>query len=305
MKPTEYPVNKVGRLDATVRSCADLSNKRARDVVRTGKVSVDGVRVVDPAVKVKPGQTIRLDWAAPNPKKNMPHGLELIYRDADLLVVNKPAGLLSTPTSEEEPNTAAAGARRFCRGGKPPLVVHRLDKDTSGLLVFGRGQTAARALRNAIDSKSMTRMYRCVTRQAPRTSEGTICSFLVRDAGRGRRGSFKGSLTVLNPDTKPIQTKGTGKWSVTRYRTVDSNEKGAALEVWLETGRTHQIRIHLAEIGCPIVGEKVYAKRIDTCRQVLHAARLVVPHPRSGELMEFESSWPTDLGKVTPIGKGW
>ena len=305
MKPTNYPVEKKGRLDATVKACAELSNQRAREVIRTGKIFVDKVRVLDPAKTVKPGQKIRLDWAAPNPKKNTPHGLQLVYRDADLLVVNKPAGLLSTPTSEEEPDTAAAGARRFCRGGKPPLVVHRLDKETSGLLVFARGQVAARALRNSIDSKEMKRMYRCVTRTAPRAAEGTICSFLVRDAGRKRRGSFKGSLRVLGPETKPIPPKGEGKWSVTRYRTVKATQRGAALEVWLETGRTHQIRIHLAEIGCAIVGERVYAKRVEACRQVLHAAHLVVPHPRTGELMEFTCDWPEDLGKVTPRGKDW
>ena len=84
-----------------------------------------------------------------------------------------------------------------------------------------------------------------------------------------------------------------------------ATDAGAALEVWLETGRTHQIRIHLAEIRCPIVGERVYAKREDRVRQALHAARLVVPHPRTGDLMEFECPWPEDLGKVTPTGKDW
>ena len=110
---------------------------------------------------------------------------------------------------------------------------------------------------------------------------------------------------MLPANASVQKPRGHGRWSVTRYRTVVATDAGAALEVWLETGRTHQIRIHLAEIRCPIVGERVYAKREDRVRQALHAARLVVPHPRTGDLMEFECPWPEDLGKVTPTGKDW
>ena len=110
MKAPEFQVEERGRLDTLLRRYAELSNKKVREVIRTGKVFLDGNRILDPATQLQIGQTLRLDWAAPNPRRNNPHGLELVYRDADLLVVNKPAGLLSTPTSE------ARSLRRLLQG---------------------------------------------------------------------------------------------------------------------------------------------------------------------------------------------
>jgi 23S rRNA pseudouridine1911/1915/1917 synthase len=295
-----------GRLDAAVRRGLELGSRRAKDAIRKGKISVDGVVTMDPSTPLRVGQEVGLDMSAPNPIRAMPHGVRLVHRDDHLLVVDKPAGLLTTPTADRERETTLAAAMRFCRGGRPPKVVHRLDKLTSGLVVFGRGVPAARALRAAIDAKTMQRRYWCVVAGAPRGPSGLISSVLVHDTGRGRRGSVQGSLhvTAVNrPDPAAPPTQ--GRFAITRFWTVAEADGRAALEIQLSTGRTHQIRIHLAEIGCPVLGEAVYGKTKAKHRQALHAAQLVVPHPQTGEPLEFASPWPVDLVKVTPIGPDW
>ena len=306
MKVEERTIQDEVRLGAAIKAAYGLSNKRARQAIRTGKVVVDGVRALDPGHLLRPGQTIYLDWAAPNPVKREPYGVKLVYRDAHLLVVDKPARLLSTPTSAQESETALSAARRLCDGGKRPLVVHRLDKDTSGLLIFARGARTARLLRAALDAHEVQRTYHCVTEGQMRPLAGTIASALLRDGGQGRRGSRRGTFVVLSEGSAmPVQSDGPGKWAITHYRTVAQDEGCSALEVSLDTGRTHQIRIHLAEAGCPILGERVYARSGGATRQALHAGRLAFRHPHSGVDLAFHSPWPEDLVKVTPLGSSW
>ncbi len=301
-----HTVDAEARLDAVVRRGLGLGSRRAKDAVKQGKISVDGHVTRDPAVKVRPGQTVMLDMSAPNPMRAAPHGVRLVHRDDHLLVLDKPAGLLTTPTVERERETTLAAAMRFCRGGRPPKVVHRLDKLTSGLVVFGRGIPAARALREAIDTRTMKRRYHCVVKGTPGQQNGLISSVLVHDTGRGRRGSVKGTLEVKavdRPDPKAPDVP--GRFAITRFWTVARNADHTALEIQLSTGRTHQIRIHMADLGCPVLGEAVYGRTGASHRQALHAARLVVPHPQTGEALAFFSAWPGDLVKVTPTGAGW
>lgn len=295
-----------GRLDAAVRLGTPLSSSKAKKAILTGKVQVEGVRVSDPAAWIKTGQVLGLDMAAPNPDRTEPFGLRLVYRDDHILVVDKPAGLAAAPLPNDDRDTALTGASRLCRSGPRPKVVHRLDMHTSGLMVFARGVPAARALRLMLDDHVVKRTYRCVVSGCPNNPTGMISSMLVRDAGEERRGSRRGTLRTRpaeDPDPGPMP--GTGKLAITRYKVVARAPGRAALEVELATGRTHQIRIHLAEIGCPLLGEQVYARNPDAPRQALHAAYLAFPHPVTGEPMRFESPWPKDLKLVTPIGRGW
>lgn len=295
-----------GRLDALLKTASGLSNSKSRAAVSTGKVFVGGERVLDPATYLAAGVQVELRPNAPDPARNEPMGLRLVFRDEHLLIVDKPAGLLSAPIPDSEEQTALHAAYKLSRGGDRPRNVHRLDKETSGLLIFARTGEAARLLRKMMDAHEIRRVYRCVVQGVPQPASGMISSMIVRDTGEGRRGSRPSTFKVrpLNtPDPGPAP--GYGKLAVTRYETVVSKDARSALEVWLSTGRTHQIRIHLAELGTPVLGERVYARVPGAPRQALHAARLSFQHPVTHELMRFESPWPADLANVTPIGPGW
>lgn len=308
LKRCEWTVETPGRLDAAVRVGAELSNSKAKSAVGTGKVRVNGERVFDPATRVSAGDRVALEPAAPNPARTEPLGLRLRFRDDHVIVVDKPSGLTSAPTPQDHEDTALHGVQKLCHGPRRPKVVHRLDKATSGLLAFARSTAAARALREAFDAGAVHRVYRCLVQGCPESRTAMITSMLVRDVGEGRRGSRRGSLRTRpanRPDPGPMP--GSGKLAITRFEVVarDTKNDWAALEVRLSTGRTHQIRIHLAEIGHPVLGESVYARVPGPGRLALHAARLVFPHPVTGEQLQFDSPWPEALAKVTPTAAGW
>ena len=308
MKPIEWTLDAPSpRLDAAVRARLEWPHKRTRAAIRTGKVTVNGARETDIGAPVPAGATLRLDMAAPDPRRTEPLGVKLVFRDRSILVIDKPAGLLSTPAPGREDETALHAAHRLLKGPARPKVVHRIDQDTSGLLVFARNVPAARALRAMLDAHEVRRIYRAVVHGRPEQPEGLVSSMLVRDAGHGRRGSRPGSLKVRSlrsPDPGPMP--GSGKLAITRYEVKATTGERSALEVRLRTGRTHQIRIHLAELGCPLVGERVYARRDGAeHRQALHAGVLAFKHPLTGDPLHFESPWPDDLADVTPCPKAW
>ncbi len=307
MKNTQWKATEPGRLDHTVKRLAELSNKKARLAVFTGKVTLNGTRCQDGATPVAVGDTISLSMAAPNPARTEPFGAKLVHRDAHLIVLNKPAGLLSAPIPNSEDPTALKAAQQLCRGGRPAKVVHRLDKLTSGLMVFARGTNAARALRQQMDQRMVHRVYRCVVRGTPRRQEAMLASMLLGDAGEGRSGSRQGTFKVMPPHGQdPDPMDGSGKHAVTRYRVLASENGLSALEVKLSTGRTHQIRIHLSELGHPILGETVYSRTPKgSHRQALHSATLALIHPVTGKELQFKAPWPHDLREVSPIGPDW
>jgi len=317
-----------GRLDAAVRVAFEMTGGAARRAVHSGKIRVNGQRSVDAGFLVREGAELVLDMAAPRPVRTEPLGVRLVYRDDHVLVVDKPSGLLSSPYPEEQGPSALDAALQLCRGVRVAKVVHRLDKLTSGLLIFARTVPAARALRESIDAHRARRTYHCVVQGVPVRTEATIVSDLVENRGDGYRGSLGGMRRILPVDAEVVlpevgrgmESTGPGKIAVTRYRVMATAVKGpnksdtsaaalatgrAALEVRIETGRTHQIRIHLAEIGHPVLGEQVYAHNDDAPRQALHAARLGFPHPFTGKWMEFFSPWPRDLWGVGPQGPDW
>ena len=301
-----FVAREAGRLDATLKRETGLPGSRVKMAIESGKVSVRGERVTDCAHKIEPGAAIQLRPNAPNPTRTEPSGLRLVYRDEHLLVVDKPSGLVSAPIPDVEGPTALHAAYQLTRGGQRPKNVHRLDKETSGLLIFGRTTAAVRTLRAMLDAHDIRRLYRCVVTPAPQPGSGVISSMMVRETSEGRRGSRPATFRVRGlrtPDPGPMP--GFGKLAITRFQTVAVEGENAAVEVWLSTGRTHQIRIHLAELGSPVLGERVYARVPGSPRQALHAARLTFRHPITDAPMDFTSPWPLDLCDLRPLGRDW
>jgi len=279
---------------AFVKAHAGIAWSVAKRHVTSGKVFVDGERVTAIDHRLAPGQRVELKMAAPRPLDPEREGV-LVYDDPHVVVIDKPAGISSVPYEERETGTAMdliRGAWR--RIGKPatsvPLhVVHRIDRATSGLLAFAKTKRAELGLAAQLRAHTMERMYICVAHGTVRP--GRIESNLVPDRGDGLRGSTTHA--------------GQGKHAITHVAVPDPAElRGATLcEVRLETGKTHQIRIHLAESGHPLVGETVYIRDyagplIDSPRLLLHAATLGFIHPVTGERISLGSPLPPDFTAV-------
>ena len=283
---------------AFVKDRAGVPWSVAKRHVTTGKVFVDGQRVTEVDHRLAAGQRVELRMAAPKPRDPEREG-ELAYDDSHVVVIDKPAGISSVPYDERETGTAMdliRGAWR--RMGKPATsvalhVVHRIDRATSGLLMFAKSKRAELGLAAQLRAHAMEREYRCVAHGV--VAAGRIESYLVGDRGDGIRGS-----------TSRIEQ---GKRAVTHVEIVRALRGATLCAVRLETGKTHQIRIHLAESGHPLVGETVYirdftGKLIDSPRLMLHAATLGFEHPITGERVRLESALPEDftavLDRLTP-----
>jgi 23S rRNA pseudouridine1911/1915/1917 synthase len=288
-----WTVDQAGQtVAAFVKARAGVPWTVAKRHVTTGKVFVDGERVTAIDHRLAVGQQVELRMAAPRPRDPEREGV-LVFDDAHVVVIDKPAGISSVPYEEREAGTAMdliRGAWR--RMGKPatsvPLhVVHRIDRATSGLLAFAKTKRAELGLAAQLRAHTMERQYVCVAHGV--VAAGRIESMLVPDRGDGLRGSTSHAHQ--------------GKRAVTHV-TVERALRGATLcAVRLETGKTHQIRIHLAESGHPLVGETVYIRdytgpMIDSPRLMLHAATLGFVHPVTGETVSLRSPLPPDFTAV-------
>lgn len=270
---------------------AGASWSTVRRWIRSGKVTVDGTRRLDPSLTLRAGAQVRLSMNAPKPRADDALSTEVIvYEDAQVVVADKPAGLSSVPREEGDENAFSELLRkRLARRGarSTPLgIVHRIDKDTSGLIVFARTQVAKDALKHQFRAHTVHRRYLAVA--AGRVQAGTFRSFLVEDRGDGRRGS--------------TDTPGTGREAITHVRPVRELTGATLIECRLETGRTHQIRIHLAEADHPLLGERVYARGpragIQVPRLMLHAAELGFEHPTTRQRLNFTRPPPPDIEAV-------
>lgn len=301
-----YRVTEDTRLDTSLRTQYELSHKAARKLISTGKVYVNQVLQQRWEFHLQAGDQVSVLMNAANPKKNESLGATLIYQDDALAVLCKPSGLLSAPApSSDEPNALVA-VNRLCRGPRRPRVVHRLDKETSGLLIFARTLPATRIIQDALKHHQIRRLYRCIVQGEVKGEGGYISSGLVRDTGQGRRGSAKGSRRHHPLGIPPSPREVEGKWALTRYRVITKTPHATALEIELFTGRTHQIRIHLSELGHPILGERVYAPCHKLApRLALHAAALRFIHPFSDRELLFEAPWPDDLKRLKPLPQAW
>jgi 23S rRNA pseudouridine1911/1915/1917 synthase len=215
--------------------------------------------------------------------------LRIAYQDEHLLVVDKPAGIVVHPAAGHWTGTLAHGLVGHAAAGgeeaRRPGIVHRLDRDTSGLLVVARSDAAHRRLQGLIRGRALEREYRALVRGRPRSRRGRI----EAPIGRDRRDPTRHSLDTEAP-----------RDAVSHFELLEVLPRHALLAVTLETGRTHQIRVHLAAIGLPVSGDAVYGvpRDLGLDRQFLHAARLAFDHPFSGERIDIESPLPDDLRRA-------
>jgi 23S rRNA pseudouridine1911/1915/1917 synthase len=275
------------------------SRSRAQRLIQAGRVRVDGA----PAPKRRTlagGELVEVNEdgspaaAPPAAAPPSPPGLTIPYRDADLLVVDKPAGVVVHPARGHRDGTLVQILGAEPAGGEDPDrpgIVHRLDKDTSGLLVVARTDAALRALREALRERRVEREYLALVEGRPPARSGTI------DAPLGRDRRVRTRVSVDTDDPRD---------AVTHFEIDEALPRSTVLRVTLETGRTHQIRAHLVAIGHPVAGDPEYgtAGLYGLQRQALHAARLAFPHPVSGERIEVRSRLPDDLQEALARARG-
>lgn len=295
-----------------------------------GTVEIKGSGVGGPESgkpKVRPAVPVSRDAkrsAPPAPKQPAPatvgpRDVEIVYSDDAVVVANKPAGLTTMRHKDEAaefgerakkflPKTLADVLPRLLgTPDRPVFAVHRIDRDTSGLVVFARTRAAAENLTKQFRKHTVDRRYLALTRGVP--AAGRVESVFVRDRGDGRRGSTRARAGLPAPGEQPTQKADApdGKRAVTHVKVLESFGGFALVECRLETGRTHQVRIHLGEAGTPLCGEKVYDRPVNgkplpdasgARRPMLHAARLGFLHPASGESVAWDAPPPEDFAEV-------
>lgn len=297
---------RLDRVLADLLAAAGLSRSRVRALIEQGCVATGGVTIDDASRRVKPGQdfTVRVPGAAPALPQPQDIPLTIVFEDEDLLVVDKPAGLVVHPAAGNADGTLVnallfhCGARLSGIGGvRRPGIVHRLDKETSGLMVVAKTDRAHQGLAAQFADRSLSRTYQAVVWGVPSPKEGRI------EGNIGRSATDRKRMAVLERGGKP---------AITLYRTLKSFGAGAALvECKLLTGRTHQIRVHMTHVGHPLVGDPVYGRgrpararllpepvRAGLAafpRQALHAGAIEFLHPVRQERMRFQSRLPADI----------
>lgn len=280
------------RLDVVVAEGAGMSRSRAGELVGTGAVSVDG-RAERKSYRVAAGEVIEIvEPEAVTP--DAPEGIRVLFEDESLLVVDKPAGVVvhSAPGLREGTMVDALVSGGYqlagAAGDDRPGIVHRLDRDVSGVLVVAKNDEAYAALTAAMSKREIERTYIALVSGVPSVDRGKIDAPIGRDPRQPTR------MAVL-PEGRP---------SVTWFRVSERFEEASVLDVRLETGRTHQIRTHLAAIGHPIVGDSTYgrdpalARKLSLDRPFLHARRIAFAHPSTGETVAVESDLPADLARA-------
>lgn len=287
------------RVDAAASRMTGVSRSRVADLIASGGVRLNG-RAVAKADRVAGGDLLELDLGAPPVAEIVPTlaaGMAIVHDDADVVVVDKPAGVAAHPSlGWEGPDVlghlAAAGFRISTSGAAERRgVVQRLDVGTSGLMVVAKSEPAYTALKRAFRERTPLKVYHALVQGHPDPFAGTIDAPIARHPGH---------------DWKMAIVDG-GRHSVTHYDTLEAFRSATLLEVHLETGRTHQIRVHLQAIGRPIVGDPLYgsdpvlAAELGLRRQWLHATRLGFTHPATGDWVEFESPYPADLAHALDL----
>jgi 23S rRNA pseudouridine1911/1915/1917 synthase len=292
------------RLDrALAAAVPTMSRERLKALISSGRVSApEGAAVRDPAAKAVVG-AYRVTVPEPEVAHNEPQdiALEIVFEDEHLLIVDKPAGMVVHPAAGNFDGTLVNALLHHCAGRLSgiggvarPGIVHRIDKDTSGLLVVAKTDVAHEGLAAQFARHSIDRRYRAIVAGLPKPASGTVDAPLARSsANRQKMAIVEGSR---------------GKRAVTHYRLLEPLRDSALVECRLETGRTHQVRVHMSSIGHPLLGDPVYGrtrpehrellKRLNFQRQALHAAELGFSHPVSKENLSFKSAIPSDMQEL-------
>lgn len=298
------PAHAGWRLDrALAAAVPTLSRERLKTLIRTGAVEVSGRPLRDPATKVQGEESVRVAVPEPEPAHNEPQDipLNIIFEDEHLLVVDKPAGLVVHPAAGNFDGTLVNALLHHCAGKLSgiggvarPGIVHRIDKDTSGLLVVAKTDVAHEGLAKQFAAHSIDRRYLAIVTRVPRASEGKVDAPLARSATNRKK------IAIVEGSR--------GKRAVTYWKRLNLLRDAALVECRLETGRTHQVRVHMASIGHPLVGDPVYGrsgkthgkllKELGFHRQALHAAELGFTHPVMKHRLSFSSAMPPDMQEL-------
>jgi 23S rRNA pseudouridine1911/1915/1917 synthase len=292
------------RVDAAVARMLGLSRSRVVELIGAGHVLLDGA-IINKSDRVIVGSMLEVEFddqpRAASVRPERVEGVEIVYDDDDIVVIDKPVGVAAHPSlgwSGPDVLSHLAGAGfRISTSGVPERrgIVQRLDVGTSGLMVVAKSERAYTILKRAFRSRSVEKIYHALVQGHPDPFSGTI------EAPIGRHPGADYKMAVMDQ----------GRHSVTHYSTLEAFVAASLLEIKLETGRTHQIRVHMAAIRHPCVGDLMYgadpvlAGKLDLERQWLHAVRLSFVHPSSGELMQFESGYPPDLQQALDVIRAW
>ena len=291
-----------------------LSRSRWQQLIKSGQVLLNAARC-SPRDLVHPADQIQFHLPAPEPIDLQPEPipLSILFEDAELIVINKPPDLVVHPAPGHASGTVVQGLLYHCQeyasfykhvslgttpiemtssiGGQVrPGIIHRLDKDTSGVLVVAKNDRAMASLSQQFKSRKVIKQYAALVHGHPSPTKGTIETLI----GRSQK------------DRKKMSTKPrSGKKAITHYEIIESFQHAAFLRIFIETGRTHQIRVHMTHIGHPLLGDQQYGKRSSTSphfntltRQMLHAEQLTITHPRTHDMLEFTAPFPEDMLQV-------
>jgi 23S rRNA pseudouridine1911/1915/1917 synthase len=298
------PAHAGWRLDrALADAVPTLSRERLKALIRSGAVESEGSAVRDPAVKVKGDEAVRLAVPEPAPAHNEPQDIPLtiVFEDEHLLVVDKPAGLVVHPAAGNFDGTLVNALLHHCAGKLSgiggvarPGIVHRIDKDTSGLLVVAKTDVAHEGLAKQFAAHSIDRRYLAIVSGVPKASSGIVDAPLARSATNRKK------IAIVEGQR--------GKRAVTHWSRLELLNDAALVECRLETGRTHQVRVHMASIGHALLGDPVYGragkthgrllKELEVRRQALHAAELGFTHPVTKHRLSFSSPMPPDMQEL-------
>ena len=283
-----YKVEEIGRLDKVVSNLEqNISREAIQRMVKTGKILVNG-KQEKASYKTTVGDVITLEEEIPKEIELKPQEmpLDIIYEDEDMLVINKEKGIVVHPGNGNPDGTLANAVMAKCKGslsgigGKiRPGIVHRIDKDTSGLIIVAKNDTAHLNLSKQIQDRKVKKTYIALVRGVIKENEATINMPIGRSS----------------KDRKKMAVTKDGKEAITHFKVLKRYNGFTLLELKIETGRTHQIRVHLSEIGYPVVGDEVYSNGknpFGVKGQMLHAEKLELKHPRTGKDLTFEAPVP-------------
>ena len=298
------PAHAGWRLDRALAAVVPtLSRERLKSLIRSGAVEAEGEAVRDPASKVRGEEAFRVAVPEPSPAHNQPQDipLNIIFEDDHLLVVDKPAGLVVHPAAGNFDGTLVNALLHHCGGSLSgiggvarPGIVHRIDKDTSGLLVVAKTDVAHVGLAKQFAAHSIGRRYLAIVNGVPKANGGTVDAPLARSAANRKK------IAIVEGKR--------GKSAVTHWKRLNLLNGAALVECRLETGRTHQVRVHMASIGHPLLGDPVYGgagkthgkilKELQFQRQALHATELEFTHPVTKVRLSFASPMPADMQEL-------
>lgn len=291
------------RIDAYIADNSELTRSAAAKLVESGDILVNG-KTVAKNCKLKAGDVVDVELPEPAPDKAEPENipLDVIYEDDDIIVVNKPSGMVVHPAAGNPCGTLVNALLYHCKGSLSgiggvvrPGIVHRIDKDTSGLLVVAKNDDAHNFLSEKLKTHEVSRIYYAIVIGSFSEDEGTV------DAPIGRHPSDRKKMAVLK------EGQGTARNAVTHYKTLARYKGFSLVRCQLETGRTHQIRVHMAYKGHPLLGDSVYgggktqfeaSNKGLISGQCLHAKELMLTHPKTGKEMHFECQLPEEMKKI-------